>query len=326
MKQTAVALNSELIKIMDGMKPKLSRISGKAVNNRSDILRVFIDYFSKLDDTGKMVDQAKWIFDPESEPTNDQIYALLKNNDDPKLARYLFLTFGSRSEYRKDKAFIFLQMADPESPFYLEYVADALRCLIEVKNAKDELQSLRNKLQNAKDEIEEAEETISHLNEEITDLEQRKAEIEAEIKQYNDDMVKIITFKPIDALQTLNKALADIVDYMDATDPLKAKLRVARDLVGKLVQHVDRFSVPDELTAIMKAKIELTESIRKIEDKDVRKLFLRLMKKIGEIKPANTFNMGLLENAGYYAMDPNTYYDISDLAGKISSVLEEVKK
>ncbi len=58
-RQTAVALNSELIKIMDGMKPKLSRISGKPVNNRSDILRVFIDYFSKLDDAGKMVDHAK---------------------------------------------------------------------------------------------------------------------------------------------------------------------------------------------------------------------------------------------------------------------------
>ena len=58
-RQTAVALNSELIKIMDGMKPKLPRISGKPVNNRSDILRVFIDYFSKLDDAGKMVDHAK---------------------------------------------------------------------------------------------------------------------------------------------------------------------------------------------------------------------------------------------------------------------------
>ena len=67
-------------------------------------------------------------------------------------------------------------------------------------------------------------------------------------------------------------------------------------------------------------------TIRKIEEKDVRKLFLRLLKKIGEIKPSNTFSMGLLQNAGYYALDPNAYYDISDLAGKISSVLEEVKK
>ena len=48
----------------------------------------------------------------------------------------------------------------------------------------------------------------------------------------------------------------------------------ARDLVGKLVQHVDRFSVPDELTAELKVKLELSESIRKIEEKDVRKLFL----------------------------------------------------
>lgn len=213
-----------------------------------------------------------------------------------------------------------------DSFLFVQWVRESLSDLIKIEDEKKEWQSLRKKLENAKDEIEKAEETISQLNEEITKLEHRKEEIEAEVKRYDDDMLKITTFKPIDALHTLYKALADIVDYADATDPMKAKLRVARDLVGKLVQHIDRFSVPDELTAEMKVKLELTESIRKIEDKDVRKLFLRLLKKIGEIKPATTFNTGLLENAGYYAMDPNTYYDISDLAGKISSVLEEVGK
>ncbi len=116
------------------------------------------------------------------------------------------------------------------------------------------------------------------------------------------------------------------MDYVDTTDPAKAKLRNARDLVGKLVQHIDRFSVPDELTAEMKVKLELSESIRKIEDKDVRKLFLRLLKKIGEIKPSSTFNIGLLQNAGYYALDPDTYYDIDELADKISEVLKEAGK
>ena len=217
-------------------------------------------------------------------------------------------------------------MCREDSFLFSQWVRDALSDLIKIEDEKKEWQALRNKLNNAKDEIEKAEETITRLNEEMSELEHRKEEIEAEIKQYNDDMLKITTFKPIDALHTLYKALTDIVDYMDATDPLKAKLRNARDIVGKLVQHIDRFSVPDELTAEMKVKLELSESIRKIEEKDVRKLFLRLLKKIGEIKPSNTFSMGLLQNAGYYALDPNAYYDISDLAGKISSVLEEVKK
>ena len=213
-----------------------------------------------------------------------------------------------------------------DSFLYLEWVKNALSDLITFEDEKKEWQALHNKLQNAKDEISKSEETISHLNEEISELEHHKGEIEAEIKQYNDDMLKITTFKPINALYTLYKALADIVDYADATDPLKAKLRNARDLVGKLVQHVDRFSVPDELTAEMKVKLELSESIRKIEDKDVRKLFQKLLKRLREIKPANTFNSGLLENGGYFAMDPDTYYDIDELAGKISGVLEEVKK
>ena len=217
-------------------------------------------------------------------------------------------------------------MCREDSFLFSQWVRDALSDLIRIEDEKKEWQALRNKLQNARDEIDKAEETISQLNGEITDLEQKKAGIEAEIKQYNDDMLKITTFKPIDALLTIYKELANTVDYMDATDPAKAKLRHARDLAGKLVQHVDHFSGPDMLTAEVKAKLELSESIRKIEDKDVRKLFSRLLKKIGEIKPANTFNMGLLENAGYYALDPNAYYDINDLAGKISDVLKEVGK
>ena len=71
-------------------------------------------------------------------------------------------------------------------------------------------------MNNVRDEIEKAEETISHLNEEISELEEKKAGIEAEVKRYDDDMLKITTFKPIDALLTLYKALTDIVDYMDA--------------------------------------------------------------------------------------------------------------
>lgn len=198
--------------------------------------------------------------------------------------------------------------------------------LITFEDEKKEWQALRKKMENARDEIEKAEETISQLTEEMSELEHRKKEIESEIKQYNEDMLKITTFKPIDALHSLYKALTDIVDYVDTTDPAKAKLRNARDLVGKLVQHIDRFSVPDELTAEMKVKLELSESIRKIEDKDVRKLFLRLLKKIGEIKPSSTFNIGLLQNAGYYALDPDTYYDIDELADKISEVLKEAGK
>jgi predicted translin family RNA/ssDNA-binding protein len=221
---------------------------------------------------------------------------------------------------------LLLDICREDSFLYLEWVKNALSDLINFEDEKKEWQALRKKLENAKDEIDKAEETITHLNEEISKLEEKKAGIEAEIKQYNDDMLKIITFKPIDALLTLYKALTDIVDYMDATDPAKAKLRNARDLAGKLVQHIDHFSGPDLLTAEVKAKLELSESIRKIEDKDVRKLFHKLLKKLTDIKPANTFDIGLLENAGYFALDPNTYYDIDELAGKISGVLEEVKK
>lgn len=97
----------------------------------------------------------------------------------------------------------------------------------------------------------------------------------------------------------------------------------AGDLVGKLVQHVDRFSVPDELTAELKVKLELSESIRKIEEKDVRKLFLRFLKKLREIKPSNTFDTGLLQNAGYYALDPNTYYDIERHGFVPSNILSQ---
>ena len=53
---------------------------------------------------------------------------------------------------------------------------------------------------------------------------------------------------------------------------------------------------------------------------------MRFLKKLREIKPSNTFDTGLLQNAGYFALEPNTYYDIEDLAGKISDVLKEAGK
>ena len=212
-----------------------------------------------------------------------------------------------------------------DSFLFVKWVRDALSDLITFEDEKKEWQTLRNKLQNAKDEITKSEETISHLNEEISELEHHKGEIEAEIKQYNEDMLKITSFTPLNTVYTLYKALADIVDDLESSS-VKAKLKNVRDVLGQLVQHVGRFSLPDEVAQEMKVKLELAESIRMIEQKDVRKLFQKLFRKLGEIKPANTFNTGLLENAGYYALDPNTYYDIDDLSGKISGVLEEVKK
>ena len=99
-------------------------------------------------------------------------------------------------------------MCREDSFLFSQWVRDALSDLIRIEDEKKEWQALRNKLQNARDEIDKAEETISQLNGEITDLEQKKAGIEAEIKQYNDDMLKITTFKPIDALLTIYKELA----------------------------------------------------------------------------------------------------------------------
>ena len=312
--------NVELIRSVNLKIPaRMVEIAEKVgEGNYTEGFRRIVDFYEQSND----LDLPDWFFSSSWELRD--IHKLIRmsgriENKD-KLVRDLWRKGDTRVRA------LLMDICREDSFLFVKWVRDALGDLITFEDDKKEWQALRNKLNNARDEINKAEETISHLNEEISELEHRKEEIEAEIKKYDRDMLKITTFKPIDALHTLYKALADIVDYADATDPLKAKLRNARDLVEKLVQHVDRFSVPDELTAEMKVKLELSESIRKIEDKDVRKLFLRLLKKLGEIKPANTFNMGLLENAGYYALDGNTFYDIDELAGKISDVLKEVGK
>ena len=312
--------NVELIRSVNLKIPaRMVEIAEKVgEGNYTEGFRRMVDFYEQSND----LDLPDWFFSSSWELRD--IHKLIRmagriENKD-KLVRDLYRKGDTRVRT------LLIDICREDSFLFVKWVRDALSDLIKIEDEKKEWQALRNKLNNARDEIEKAEETISHLNEEITELEHHKEEIEAEIKQYDEDMLKITTFKPIDALQTLNKALADIVDYMEATDPLKAKLRHARDLVGKIMQHIDRFSVPDELTAEMKVKLELSESIRKIEDKDVRKLFSRLLKKLGEIKLANTFNTGLLENGGYYALDGNTFYDIDELAGKISDVLKEVGK
>ena len=78
--------------------------------------------------------------------------------------------------------------------YFAQWVRDALSDLITFEDEKKEWQALRKKMENARDEIEKAEETISQLNEEMSELEHRKKEIESEIKQYNEDMLKITTF------------------------------------------------------------------------------------------------------------------------------------
>ena len=312
--------NVELIRSVNLKIPaRMVEIAEKVgEGNYTEGFRRMVDFYEQSND----LDLPDWFFGSnwELKEIHKLIRVAGRIENKEKLVRDLWRKGDTRVRG------LLVDICREDSFLFVKWVRDALADLIKIEDEKKEWQALRNKLQNAKDEIDKAEETISHLNEEIRGLEEKKAGIEAEIKQYDEDMLKITTFKPIDALHTLYKALANIVDYGDATDPAKAKLRNARDIAGKLVQHVDRFSVPDELTAEMKVKLELSESIRKIEDKDVRKLFSRLLKKLGEIKPANTFNTGLLENGGYYALDPNTYYDIDELAGKISSVLEEVKK
>ena len=284
-KQKAVALNSDLIKIMDGMKPKLSRISEKPVNNRSDILRVFIDYFSKLDDAGKMVDQAKWIFDPESEPTNDQIYDLLKNNDEPKLAKYLFLTFGSKSEYRRNKAFIFLQMADPESPFYLKYVADALQGLIEVKNAKDELHSLKNEISRLKPTMEALREEYDELSKSFEEKTQRNAELEKKLTSYAEEMLVIIEHKPFDVVKAHERFLTDLLekvtpqsDQLIYSSALRKWIKEERDRLIELSNQIEvvknRVSETDlikELQAKQMEQIRILNELKNTEWKDYRK-------------------------------------------------------
>jgi hypothetical protein len=312
--------NVELIRSVNLKIPaRMVEIAEKVgEGNYTEGFRRIVDFYEQSND----LDLPDWFFSSSWELRD--IHKLIRmsgriENKD-KLVRDLWRKGDTRVRA------LLMDICREDSFLFVKWARDALSDLITIEDEKKEWQSLRNKLQNARDEIDKAEETISHLNEEISELEHRKGEIESEIKQYNEDMLKITTFKPIDALHTLYKALADIVDYADATDPAKGKLRNVRDLVGKIVQHIDRFSVPDELTTELKVKLELSESIRKIEDKDVRKLFLRFLKKLREIKPSNTFDTGLLQNAGYFALEPNTYYDIEDLAGKISDVLKEAGK
>lgn len=285
--------------------------------NYTEGFRRIVDFYEQSND----LDLPDWFFSSNWELKD--IYRLVRMaghiGNKGKLVRDIWRKGDTRVRA------LLIDICRVDSFLYLEWVRNALSDLITFEDEKKEWQALRKKLENAKDEIDKAEETISQLNGEISKLEEKKAGIEAEIKQYDEDMLKITSFTPLNTVHTLYSTVAGIVDDLESSS-VKAKLKNVRDVLGKLVQHVDRFSLPDDVAQEMKVKLELSESIRKIEDKDVRKLFSRLLKKLGEIKPANTFNTGLLENAGYYALDGNTFYDIDELAGKISDVLKEVGK
>jgi DNA repair exonuclease SbcCD ATPase subunit len=213
-----------------------------------------------------------------------------------------------------------------DSFLYLPWVRDALSALITFEDEKKEMRDLKNKLLQAREEIAETNENIEKLNTEIENLTKQKVEIEASIKAYNEDMLKIATFKPIDAVHGMFGFLDELLTDFNEPGPVKSRIKNARDLALKMVQHIDRYSVPDEVALELRAKMQLMESIQMLESKDVRKQFKKLFDKLKNIQPANKINQGLLENGNYYALDGNTFSDIDGLAGKIMNVIEEVGK
>ena len=300
------------------MKPKLSRISGKSVNNRSDILRVFIGYFSKLDDVGKMVDQEKWIFDPKSETTNDQIYDLLKNNDNPKLARYLYRTFGIRRT--PDADFIFREMCDEDSPFHIPYVGNALSDLITLKEEKENVIELQKKRQNLQDEIEELQTEARTLTTKVDDLTTQKTQFEQEIAKYNKQMTRIASFEPIDAVDiifnVLDEAQRREKPGRDWDAELLKRFVGARDYALKLRDHYHTFDMVRMGDMQEKMKLEDVKEIDYLIDRNFPKWWKRLETEMDTIKEAHDYEAEQITHGNFW-ISADHYYAMDKIRNKI---------
>ena len=104
--------------------PFISELVGKEIHSYPQYVEATLIYFKSLqeDPDSKYGLKANWIYSPKGDPTNDQIVQLLRKSNDPKLARYLYRTFGMRRT--PDADFIFREMCDEYSPFYIPYVKD----------------------------------------------------------------------------------------------------------------------------------------------------------------------------------------------------------
>lgn len=308
--------------------PFISELVDKEIHSYPQYIEATLIYFKSLqtDPDSKYGLKANWIYSPKADPTNDQIMQLLRKSNDPKLARYLYKTFGMRR--LPDADFIFKEMCDEDSPFYLPYVRDALSDLITLKEEKENVLEFQRKRQKLENEIEELQTEAQSLTKNVDELIAQKTQLEQKVAEYNRQMTRIALFEPIDAVDiifnTLDEAERREKPGREWDNELGKRLVEARDWALKLRDHYHTFDMVHMGDMQEKIKMEDVKELEYLIDHNFPKWWKKLQSTLDKIKKAKDYEAETIIHGNFW-MSADDYYTMDKIRNKIHNTFIEKK-
>ena len=292
--------------------------------NRTEAIRTCSKgYLDSLDP-----DTPDWYFSRE-EITPQNVYKFLRSiRHSKEVGRY------ANGIFRKadDRTRLYIaEMCDPESPIYIEEIAESLKDQIELHDTRKELEISKNDLRKIKDEISERSEALRELEGKESELTQKVKEMNEEISTYNSDMYRIGTYKPIDALKQILdvlKVLGDNKlpdrDEIITNYKILAEVRKARNTAQSLWDHYNSFDSTKIGDIAERQRVQNVQDLEILEDKNFKKQFLKLIDGIEAIKPAEEQQAEWIVRGNYW-IDADDYYKLSKTVLKIGEIMKEPK-
>ena len=308
--------------ILEQVRPRIEKVEHHKVPAKpmSGIVQRACELVIEAIDAGSLED-TEWLYSPKSEPTNDQIMQLLRKSNDPKLARYLYRTFGMRRT--PDADFIFKEMCDEDSPFYIPYVENALSDLINLQKEKESIEELQKKRQKLQNEIEELQTEGRTLTSKVDELTIQKTQFEQEIAEYNKQMTRIASFEPINAVDivfnVLDEAQRREKPGRDWDAELLKRLVEARDYALKLRDHYHTFDMVRMGDMQEKIKLEDVKEIDYLIDRNFPKWWKKLQEELDTIREAHNYEAEQITHGNFW-ISADHYYTMGKIRNKIQNI------
>ena len=174
----SVRITDEDVKFIDELnrfhKVKKNMIVHYAIN----AYRKIISEKNEEEETKVEIDKIpKFIFNGGA--SNEELYNYLSGH--PKSALFIF------NKYKNNRDFI-KELCDPSNPIYLEMVAENLKEVFQITEAKQDIESLNSERSNARNQLNDLKKEISEKNKEIDSLELQVPELQKQL----DDMQKLV--------------------------------------------------------------------------------------------------------------------------------------
>ena len=292
--------------------------------NRTEAIRICSKgYLDSLDP-----DTPDWYFSRE-EITPQNVYKFLRSiRHSKEVGRYANGIYWKADN--RTRAYI-EEMCDPESPIYIEEIAESLKDQVELHSIQKELEASRNALNKLKSEVTERTEALQELAKREEELTQKVKEMEAEISTYNSDMYRIGTYKPIDALKQILDVLKVLGDNKLPGGEIGSEIitnyrvlnevRKARDTAQSLWDHYVKFDSTKTGDIAERQKVQNVQDLEILEDKNFRKQLSKVIDGILAIKPAEEQQAEWIVRGNYW-MDADDYFKLTKAVVKLRDIIK----